>query len=46
MNKKFAQVVLFANKIDRRHLQIASFFLMLAVAVITRSPSDGGGGPV
>jgi hypothetical protein len=45
MNKKLAQIVSLANKIDYRHLQLASFFLILAVAVITRSPADGGGGP-
>ena len=45
MNKRLAQIVSLANKIDHRHLQLASFFLMLAVAVLTRTPADGGGGP-
>ncbi len=46
MNKKLAQIISFANKIDPRQLQIASFFLMVAVAIVTCSPADGGGGPV
>lgn len=46
MNKKLAQVLVFVNQMDRRQLQVASFFLMLALTVITRCPSDGGGGPV
>jgi hypothetical protein len=45
MKNQFAQLVSFVNKIDRRHLQIAYFLVMLAGAVLLKSPSDGSIGP-
>ena len=46
MKNKLAQFINFVNKIDRRHVQFASFVLMLAVGFIAQAPSDGGGGPI
>jgi len=46
MKNQLAQFINFVNKIDRRHVQIAGFFLMLAVGFIAQCPSDGGGGPI
>jgi hypothetical protein len=45
MKNQLAKFVSFVNQIDRRYLQITSFFIMLAVAVIAKAPSDGGVGP-
>ena len=46
MKNKFAQLVYFVNKLDRRHIQMAYLVLMLAGFLIAQSPSDGGGGPI
>ena len=46
MKTKLSQLALFVNKIDRRQLQFAYFLVMLAGAIILRSPSDGGTGPI
>jgi hypothetical protein len=45
MKTKFAQLFLFANKIDHRQLQLVYFIMMLAGAILLKSPSDGGVGP-
>jgi hypothetical protein len=45
MKTKLAQLTLIINKIDRRQLQFAYFFVMLAGAIILKAPSDGGVGP-
>ena len=45
MKTTFAQLISLANRIDRRHLQVAYFILMLAGAILLRAPSDGGTGP-
>jgi hypothetical protein len=44
MQTKIAQLVSFVNRIDRRHMQIAYFAVLLLTAVI-QGPSDGGTGP-
>ncbi len=45
MKTKLAQFASFTSQIDHRYLQIACFVLVLAVSMITKSPSDGGTGP-
>lgn len=45
MKNQLAQLVSFINKIDRRHLQIAYFIVMLAGAILFKGPSDGSIGP-
>ena len=45
MNAKLAQVALFAQKIDRRHIQFAFALLALVLLVIgAGAPDDGGSG--
>jgi hypothetical protein len=46
MKTKLTQLVSFVNKFDRRHIQILYFIMMFALAVVMKSPSDGGGGPI
>jgi hypothetical protein len=46
MKTKLAQLISFTNKIDRSHIQIAYFLLVLVGFIFTQSPSDGGTGPV
>lgn len=46
MKNKFSQIVYFANKFDRRYIQLAYFVFLLAGLLITNAPSDGGGGPI
>ena len=46
MKNKFSQLVYFVNKIDRRHVQLAYFALMLAGFLFAQAPADGGGGPI
>ncbi len=46
MKSKLAQLVSSINQIDRRYVQMAGLFIMLAVALISQSPSDGGVGPI
>ena len=46
MKNKFSQIVYFANRFDRRYVQLAYFVFLLAVSLINRAPSDGGGGPI
>ena len=43
MKNTFAQLQLFATKIDRRYIQFAYFVFMLAGFILTRAPSDGSG---
>jgi hypothetical protein len=45
MKSTFNQLVLFFNKIERRQFQFAYLILMLAGAILLRTPSDGGVGP-
>lgn len=45
MNNKLAQLVYLVNKIDRRHIQFASFVIVLLTAIVIQGPSDGGTGP-
>lgn len=45
MKNKIARFVFYINKFDRHQVQFAYFALMLAVSVVLRVPSDGGGGP-
>lgn len=45
MKNQFAQLMSFANKIDRRYLQIAYFIVMIAAAILRKGPSDGSIGP-
>jgi len=46
MKTKLAQIVSYIHKFDHRQLQIAYFLVILAAAVITHAPTDGGGGPI
>lgn len=46
MKSKFAQIIPYINKYDYRQIKVAYFVLMLAVSVVMRVPSDGGGGPI
>ena len=46
MKNRFAQFINLVNKIDRQHIQLAYFALMLASFLVARAPSDGGGGPI
>lgn len=45
MNNKLAQLVSFVGKIDRRHIQFASFVIVLLATFVIQGPSDGGTGP-
>jgi len=45
MKNTFSRIQFLASKIDRRHIQFAYFVLMLAGFIVTKAPSDGGGGP-
>ena len=44
MKNTIAQLQILVAKIDRRHIQLAYFALLLA-GFILRAPADGGGGP-
>ena len=46
MKTKLAQFVLLINKLDPRQLRVAYFALMVGMAVLWKSPYDGGGGPI
>ena len=46
MKNQIAQFINIVNKLDRRHIQLAYFVLMLAGFLLARTPSDGGGGPI
>ncbi|NWG05131.1 MAG: hypothetical protein HXY35_00440 [Chloroflexi bacterium] len=45
MKNTFAHLQLLVAKIDRRYIQFAYFAFILAGLVLTKAPSDGGGGP-
>lgn len=45
MNNTLAQLVYFVSKIDRRHIQFASFAIALLATFVIQGPSDGGTGP-
>jgi hypothetical protein len=44
MKTKFAQLFVYINNMDRRHMQFAYFVFMLAISIIRGMPEDGGGG--
>jgi hypothetical protein len=45
MKNKFASLLLFAQKIDRQHIQLALVVLSLTMLVLgVGAPTDGGGG--
>ena len=46
MKTKFAQLVSFVSKLDRRHIQLAYFVLAVIGYVVLRAPSDGSIGPI
>jgi hypothetical protein len=44
MNKKFADIVFRASRIDRRHVQLVIVILSLAMLILgIGAPADGGG---
>lgn len=43
MKSKLAQII---SKFDYRQIKVAYFVLMLAVSILMRAPSDGGGGSI
>lgn len=45
MKNKISQLAYFVNQIDRRHIQVAYFLVMMIASIIMKRPSDGGTDP-